>query len=149
MLKNKLNDWEKILKGAGKNNTFRTKALYKDTYEQSETGVEFDKFKLIRNKTLAALPKIEEDKNFIRKKKITKCGSYREIKKNVLGLRYDFNKEKFFKERPKDVDLRNIKCVNTSKNIRKRDREFLANKEKNQCLHSNSLEFNTQPDNKN
>ena len=149
LLRNKLNDWEKILKGASKNNTFGTKALYKDHYEHSETGVEFDKFKLIRNKTLAALPRIGEDKTFIRKKKISKCGSYREIKKNVLGLRYDFNKERFFKERPKDVDLRKINGVNTSKNIRKRDREFLANKEKNQGLQGNSLEFNTQPDNKN
>ena len=95
------------------------------------------------------MPRIEEDKTFIRKKKISKGGSYREIKKNVLGLRYDFNKERFFKERPKDVDLRKINGVNTSKNIRKRDREFLANKEKNQGLQGNSLEFNTQPDNKN
>ena len=80
-LKNKLNDWEKILKGAGKNNTFKTQKIYKDPFEHSETGVLFDKYKLNRNKTLASLPKIEEDKNFMRLKKISKCVSSRELKK--------------------------------------------------------------------
>ena len=143
--KNILNDWEKLLKGAGKNNTFQTKEIYKDPYEHTNTGINFEKFKLVRNKTLASLPKIEEDKNFIRLKKINKCISHREIKRNVLGTRYKFNKEQFFKGKPKDVDLKNIKCFNTSKNMRKRDKEFLTNKEKNDknYIHG-GYDFNTQ-----
>ena len=148
ILKNRLNDWEKILKGAGKNNTFESKQIYKDPYEHSETGVLFDKYKLIRNKTLAALPKINEDKNFLRKKQMSKCVSSREIKRNGLGSKYEFNKEKFFHVPPKEIDIQNLKCINTSKNIRKKDREFLNNKEKNmKNLKNNSLNFNTQPDN--
>lgn len=143
--KNILNDWEKLLKGAGKNNTFQTKQIYKDPYEHTNTGINFEKFKLVRNKTLASLPKIEEDKNFIRLKKINKCISHREIKRNALGTRYKFNKEQFFKGKPKDVDLKNIKCVNTSKNMRKKDKEFLTNKEKNDknYIHG-GYDFNTQ-----
>ena len=148
-LKNKLNDWNKILKGAGKNNTFNTKLIYKDLYEHWETGVLFDKFKLARNKTIASLPKIEKDTNFFQKKKISKCVSYRDIKRNVMDLRYQFDKEKFFNGPPKNIDLTDIKCVNTSKNIRKKDKEFLMNKEKNDKNFKNSgLGFDIQPDNK-
>ena len=107
-----------------------------------------DKYKLIRNKTVAALPKIEEDKNFIRKKKISKCVSHRDIKRNVLGTNYEFNKERFFNVKPKDIDLKNMKNIHTNKNIRKRDREFLMNKEKNtHTTRSRGLDFSTQPDN--
>ena len=147
-LRNKLNDWEKILKGAGDNSTFKVKQIYKDPFEHFDAGKDLDKYKLIRNKTVAALPKIEEDKNFIRKKKISKCVSHRDIKRNVLGTNYEFNKEKFFNVKPKDIDLKNMKNIHTNKNIRKRDREFLMNKEKNtHTTRSRGLDFSTQPDN--
>ena len=147
-LRNKLNDWEKILKGAGDNSTFKVKQIYKDPFEHFDAGKDLDKYKLIRNKTVAALPKIEEDKNFIRKKKISKCVSHRDIKRNVLGTNYEFNKERFFNVKPKDIDLKNMKNIHTNKNIRKRDREFLMNKEKNtHTTRSRGLDFSTQPDN--
>jgi len=144
---NKYTDWDKILKGAGKNSTFEKKQIYKDPYEHSETGPKFDRFRLIRNKTLASLPKIEEDKNFIQKKRINKCVSYREIKRNILDVKYQFNKQKFFNSQPKDVDLKTVDCLNTSKNIRKKDKEFLMNKEKNEKKFHNSLDFEVKIDN--
>ena len=141
----KYTDWDKILKGAGKNNNFDKKQIYKEPYEHSETGPKFDMFKLIRNRTLASLPKIEEDKNFTQKKRINKCVSYKEIKKNVLDLKYAFDKQKFFNSQPKDVDLKEIKennCLDNSKNIRKSDKEFLNNKEKNEKkFHSLNFEI--------
>ena len=148
-LRNKLNDWEKILKGAGNNNTFKVKQIYKDPFEHFDAGKDLNKFKLVRNKTVAALPKIEEDKNFIRKKKISKCISHGDMKRNVSETKYEFNKEKFFNVKPKDIDLKNMK-YNTNKNIRKRDREFLMNKEKNTHVSRiRGLDFSTQPDNGN
>ena len=147
--KNINDDWQKILHGAGKNNTFKTKSIYKDPYEHSDVNKLYDKFRLVRNKTLEALPRIEKDENFYQKKRISKCGSYREINKNVLKIRNEFDKDKFFNRQPKDINLAKIKCLNTAKNLRKRDKEFLMNKEKNEKrLQSNSLTFETQADNK-
>ena len=148
-IKNINDDWQKILHGAGKNNTFKTKSIYKDPYEHSDVNKLYDKFKLVRNKTLEALPRIEKDENFYQKKRISKCGSYREINKNVLKKRNEFDKDKFFNRQPKDINLAKIKCLNTAKNLRKRDKEFLMNKEKNEKrLQSNSLTFETQADNR-
>ena len=62
--KGKLFDWEKIINGASNNNTFSTKSIYRDPYEKSDVVANYDKFKLVRNKTLSELPKISEDKNF-------------------------------------------------------------------------------------
>ena len=148
-IKNINDDWQKILHCAGKNNTFKTKSIYKDPYEHSDVNKLYDKFKLVRNKTLEALPRIEKDENFYQKKRISKCGSYREINKNVLKIRNEFDKDKFFNRQPKDINLAKIKCLNTAKNLRKRDKEFLMNKEKNEKrLQSNSLTFETQADNR-
>ena len=147
--KGKLYDWEKIIKGASNNNTFNTKSIYRDPYEKSDVIANYDKFKLVRNKTLSELPKISEDKNFERKKRMNKCQSYQEIKRNVMELKNDFDKEKFFNMKPKDVDLKKYKYVNTNKNIRKRDKEFLLNKEKNEKREQKmNYNFETQPENK-
>ena len=143
----KYSDWDKLLKGAGKNNTFETKQIYRAPYEHSETGPKFDRFILIRNKTLASLPKIEEDKNFKQKKRINKCESYREIKRNILNVKYEFNKQKFFNSQPKDVDLKETNCLNTSNNISKKEKEFLMNKEKNEKRFHNSLDFEVKTEN--
>ena len=108
----------------------------------------YDKFKLVRNKTLSELPKISEDKNFERKKRMNKCQSYQEIKRNVMEIKSDFDKEKFFNMKPKDVDLKKYKYVNTNKNIRKKDKEFLLNKEKNEKREQKmNFNFDTQPEN--
>ena len=96
---------------------------------------------------MASLPKIEEDKNFIQKKRINKCESYREIKRNILDVKYQFNKQKFFNSQSKDVDLKTVDCLNMSKNISKKDKEFLRNKEKNEKKFHNSLDFEVKPDN--
>ena len=147
--KGKLYDWEKIIKGASNNNTFNTKSIYRDPYEKSDVIANYDKFKLVRNKTLSELPKISEDKNFERKKRMNKCQSYQEIKRNAMELKNDFDKEKFFNMKPKDVDLKKYKYVNTNKNIRKRDKEFLLNKEKNEKREQKmNYNFETQPENK-
>ena len=147
--KGKLYDWEKILKGASKNNTFNTKSIYRDPYEQSDVVANYDKFKLVRNKTLSELPKISEDKKFERKKRMNKCQSYQEIKKNVMELKYDFDKDKFFNTKPKDIDLKTYKYVNMNKNVSKKDKEFLLNKEKNEKnLQKLNYNFDTQPENK-
>ena len=146
--KGKLFDWEKIINGASNNNTFSTKSIYRDPYEKSDVVANFDKFKLVRNKTLSELPKISEDKNFERKKRMNKCQSYQEIKRNVMEIKSDFDKEKFFNMKPKDVDLKKYKYVNTNKNIRKKDKEFLLNKEKNEKREQKmNFNFDTQPEN--
>ena len=68
---------------------------------------------------------------------------------NIEKIRNEFDKDKFFNRQPKDINLAKIKCLNTAKNLRKRDKEFLMNKEKNEKrLQSNSLTFETQADNK-
>ena len=146
----KLYDWEKILNGASKNTTFNSKSIYRDPYEKSDVGVLYDKYRLIRNKTLSELPKITEDKKFEQKRRINKCQSYQEIKRNVMELKYDFNKERFFNTKPKEVDMKNMKCINASKNLSKKDKEFLMNKEKNEKnMQKNIYNFDTQPENKN
>ena len=146
--KGKLFDWEKIINGASNNNTFSTKSIYRDPYEKSDVVANYDKFKLVRNKTLSELPKISEDKNFERKKRMNKCQSYQEIKRNVMEIKSDFDKEKFFNMKPKDVDLKKYKYVNTNKNIRKKDKEFLLNKEKNEKREQKmNFNFDTQPEN--
>ena len=62
MKNTKFEGWDKILNGAGKNNTFKTKKIYKDPYDYSEAGLSYDNFKNNRNMTLSSLPKIEESK---------------------------------------------------------------------------------------
>jgi hypothetical protein len=67
-----------------------------------------------------------------------------------MELKYDFNKERFFNTKPKEVDMKNMKCINASKNLSKKDKEFLMNKEKNEKnMQKNIYNFDTQPENKN
>ena len=150
MKKQKFEGWDKILQGAGENNTFKTKSIYKDPYDYSEAGLSFDNFKKNRNKTLSSLPKIEEDKLFSQKKKISKCSSYNNIKKNKCEKNYLFNKEKFFKEPPKNINLKDNKYESITKNIdcTGREKEFQFNKEKNMRNLRKNLDFETTLENK-
>jgi len=150
MKKKKYEGWEKILNGAGKNNTFQTKPIYKDPYDYSEAGLSYDKFKKNRNKTLSSLPKIEDDKLFTQKKKINKCGSYNDIKKNKLEKKYVFNKEKFFKEPPKNVNVSDSKyeSITGNKDNTGKEKEFEINKEKNMRNLRKNLDFETSIENK-
>ena len=150
MKNKKFEGWEKILNGAGENNTFRTKSIYKDPYDYSEAGLSYDNFKIIRNKTLAALPKIEEDKIFVRKKKISKYGSYNNIRKKKFEKGFIINKEKFFKEPPKNINLKDSKheSINGNKDFTGKEKEFQFNKEKNMRNLRKNLDFETTLENK-
>ena len=143
MKSNKFEGWEKILNGAGKNNTFGTKSIYKDPYDYSEAGQDYDNFKLNRNKTLSTLPKIEEDKLFNKKKKISKCVSYKDIKKGIFQKKYLFNKEKFFKEPPKNVNVSDnrYESITGNKDYTGKKDEFKLNEEKNMRNLRKNLEF--------
>ena len=133
MKKTKFDGWEKIINGAGENNTFATKSLYKDPYDSSDAGYSYDNFKINRNKTLASLPKIGEDKLFNQRKKISKCVSYKDIKKNTFQRKFLFDKEKFFKEPPKNVNVNDNKyeTITGNKDYTGKEDEFKNNKEKN------------------
>lgn len=133
MKKNKLEGWEKIVSGAGENNTFATKSIYKDPYDYSEAGYSYDNFKINRNKTLSSLPKIGDDKLFNQRKKISKCVSYKDIKKNTFQRKFLFDKEKFFKDPPKNVNVNDNKyeTITGNKDYTGKEDEFKNNKEKN------------------
>ena len=150
MKSKKYEGWEKILNGAGKNNTFKTKQIYKDPYDYSEAGLSYDNFKKNRNKTLASLPKIEETKLFSQKKKISKCASYKVMKKNVLEKKYVFNKEKFFKEPPKNVNVKDnkYKSITGNSDCKGKEKEIEFNKEKNMRNLRRNLDFETNIENK-
>ena len=138
--------WEKILNGAGENNTFKTKTIYKDPYDYSEAGLSFDKYKMKRNKTLSLLPKIEDDKIFNMAKTMYKCGSYNNIiKNNKLEKKYEFNKEQFFKDPPKNVNWNETKyeSIYGNKDFTGREKQFGFNKEKNMRNLRKYLDFET------
>ena len=147
MKKQKFEGWEKILHGAGENNTFQSKPIYKDPYDYSDSGLSYDNFKKNRNKTLSSLPKIEEDKLFTQKKKISKCDSFHNSKKTKLEKKYIFNKEKFFKEPPKNMNLKDseYESITKNKDCTGRDNEFEFNKEKNMRNLRKNLDFETAP----
>ena len=151
MKKPKYEGWEKIINGAGENNTFKTKSIYKDPYDYSEAGLSYDNFKKNRNKTLSSLPKIEEDKLFSKKKKISKCVSYNNLRKNKLEKKYVITKEKFFKEPPKNVNLKDYKyeTITGNKDSTGKEKEFQFNKEKNLRNLRKNMDFETTLENKN
>lgn len=146
MKKQKFEGWEKILNEAGENNTFKTKTIYKDPYDYSEAGIHYDNYRMKRNKTLSSLPKIEDDKIFNGAKTIYKCGSYNNIrKKNKLEEKYEFNKEKFFKDPPKNVNWKDseYESIFGNKNFTGKEKQFGFNKEKNTRNLRKYLDFET------
>ena len=104
-----ISEWQKIINGAGKNNTFGIKKIYKDPYDYSETGSTYDLYQKNRSKTLIKLPKIEKDVLFNQIKKVRKCSSQRALTdlENKLEKK-PMSKEKFFHEPPKTIDIEEI-----------------------------------------
>ena len=135
-----ISEWQKIINGAGDNNTFGTKKIYKDPYDYSETGPSYDIFKKKRSKTLKELPKIENDKLFDQNNKTKKSES--KSKKNILLdfdknlKKFNISKEQFFNVNPKNVNnndiiKENLKCYTTYAEGSKLSKIFEKTKEKN------------------
>ena len=136
-------EWQKIINGAGKNNTFGIKNIYKDPYDYSEAGSSYDIYKQNRNKTLNKLPKIEKDKLFNQIKRVPKCESHKkkieisDIDNNFK--KFTMSKEKFFKEPPKNVFIQmkdnkvqeNCQCFTSYAEGSRSNKIFEENKEKN------------------
>lgn len=131
--KDNLTDWEKIVNGAGKNNTFKQKEIYKDIYDYSEVGLNYDKYKNNRNTNLRELPSIEADTNFgVSNKKPKNNVKINNVKKDSVRDRMiQFDKEKFFKP-PKNLfsDVDN-KVITKNVEFNKQSQRFEENKEKN------------------
>ena len=142
-----ISEWQKIIKGAGKNNTFDKKKIYKDPYDYSEAGSSYDIYKKSRNKIMNKLPKIESDSLFnqLRKNK-------RERKINISN--YDSNlktgkmdKEKFFHKEPRRINMteNNKKVMENSKSYisyaeaNRLSKLFEKNKEKNMRFKQKSI----------
>lgn len=96
-----LTDWEKIIINAGENNTFATRKIYKDTYDYSETGINYDRFNQKRQAKLNNLPKINQDTSFNGKITHPSKINKEDIKKEVTG-NSEIDKKKWF-EPPKNV----------------------------------------------
>jgi hypothetical protein len=134
--KDGLSDWEKIISKAGENNTFKTKEIYKNPYEDSETGKNYDEFKKKREEKLKELKNINEDKLFARNNNIRKIKNRDEgNNKKKLSVKSEWNKEKFFSQ-PKNInyyeDDDNIKKINYNFEMSKKKETFENNKEKNE-----------------
>ena len=138
-----ISEWQKILNGAGDNNTFGKKKIYKDPYDYSEAGSSYDFYKQNRNNTLNKLPKIEDDKLF---NQIKKGHKYESHKKKIIISDFDNNfkpftlsKEKFFHEPPKNVNIKgkdnkikeNCQYFTNYAENNKTSKMFNDNKEKN------------------
>lgn len=132
-----MTDWEKLVNGAGKNNTFKDKEIYKDLYDYSETGKNYDNFKNTRQDNLSKLPQIDKDKNFEskiphRQKNINADAEPKEVKINVRERMIQFDKEKFFKP-PKNIyfEKEGIPIIRKNPEMNKVSDRVEENKEKN------------------
>ena len=138
-----ISGWQKLINGAGDNNTFSSKKIYKDPYDYSEAGPSYDFYKKNRNKTLSKLPKIENDKLFNQVKKEHK---YESINRKIIISDFDNNfkkckisKEKFFHEQPRSIEIKgndnkikiNTQCYTTYAEGSRTIKIFNENKEKN------------------
>ena len=111
--KDNLTDWEKLIANAGDNNTFATKTIYKDIYDYTENGKNYDKFMDTRNKTLSQLNELNKDDAFgktipvNRKVNNKKEEENKNVKINVRERMIQFDKQRFFKQPPKNVNYNN------------------------------------------
>ena len=153
-----ISSWQKIIDGAGKNNTFSTKHIYKDPYDYSEAGSSYDNYKKTRNKMMNKLPKIESDKLFNQFKK-----SKKEERNKMINLsnyesnlnKYNMDKEKFFHEEPRRINMteNNKKIMENSKShvtygeANRINKMFEKNREKN--MRNKKLSINLQMDKSN
>ena len=151
-----VSSWQKILNGAGKNNTFGKKMIYKDPYDYSEAGSSYDIYKKSRNNKMNKLPKIESDKLFNQLRKNRK--DLRNKKINISNYesnmkRSKMDKEKFFHEEPKRINMtdnnnniikENSKSHITYAEVNRISNMFERNKEKN--MRNKKLAINLQMD---
>ena len=86
---------------AGDKNTFQSKQIYKDLYDFSENGKNYDTFQNNRKNKLASLPKIDKDKTFSKKvpqrTKLNQNLSENSEKVSSRQRMINFDKEKFFR----------------------------------------------------
>ncbi len=134
--KDNISDWEKLVMKAGDNNTFKTKQIYKDLYDFSENGKNYDTFQNGRKKQLASLPKIDKDKTFSEKvpprTKINPSLSENSEKLTARQRMINFDKEKFFRG-SKNVFYEDSNVIKITHNVdmNKRGEAAEENKEKN------------------
>ena len=133
-----ISEWQKIINGAGKNNTFGIKQIYKDPYDYSETDSTYDLYQKNRSKTLIKLPKIEKDALFNQIKKKRKYGFHRTLTDLETKLeKKPMSKEKFFHEPPKTIDAEiseikeNSHCYTIYAEESRLSKKFKENLEKN------------------
>ncbi|MCQ2817617.1 MAG: hypothetical protein MJ252_10165 [archaeon] len=132
--KDNLTDWEKLVNGAGKNNTFATKTIYKDMYDYSEVGENYDKFRNARNLSLQQLPEISKDDHFggkvPHKQKV--MPKPEEKKLSVRDRMIKFDKELFFRP-PKNVYFKedNVPVLRKNPEMNKKSDTVDMTKEKN------------------
>jgi len=150
-----ISSWQKILNGAGKNNTFGKKKIYKDPYDYSEAGSSYDIYKKSRNNKMNKLPKIESDKLFnqlrknrkeMKNKKIN-ISNYESYESNLKRNKMD--KERFFHDEPRRINMTdNNKIMENSKSYvsyaegNRMLKMFERNKEKN--MRNKKLAINLQ-----
>ena len=135
--KDNITDWDKLVMKAGDNNTFGSKEIYKDLYDFSENGINYDKFQNDRKKKLSNLPKIEQDNAFGGKVKLKPklaaiLNEKENTKINVRERMMNFDKEKFFKGN-KNVFYKEDEVAKITHNIdmNRRGEAAEENKEKN------------------
>ena len=137
--------WQKLINCAGKNNTFQSKKIYKDQYDYSDAGFDYDNYKINRNNILKSLPKIEKDKLFNQKKQFTKSMSCKNMTgKNIGRKPFSCSKEKFFKLPPKALNFsdQHLK-IYENKVLNGTKKQFEFNKEKNMRNLRKNLDFET------
>lgn len=127
--KGNMSEWERLLKGASQNNTFDTKQIYKEPYDNSEVGQKYDLYMNERGKSLKNLAKINEDKIFAGRIAHEKKERPRQSKSTYKE--HVFNKEKFFKEPPKNVNSNEHKVIEENDEVLRKIEQFKNNKEKN------------------
>ena len=98
------NDWELILEGAGQNETFKSKNIYKAPYDSSDIDQDRHKYFIERNKMLNNLPVLTEDNRFgVQEKRIKKIKDEGKIVNTGRNLVFD--KAKWFKNKRRDFSL--------------------------------------------
>ena len=121
---------------AGDNNTFQSKQIYKDLYDFSENGKNYDTFQNNRKNKLASLPKIDKDKTFSKKvpqrTKLNQNLSENSEKVSSRQRMINFDKEKFFRGN-KNVFYEDSNVVKITHNVdmNRRGEAAEENKEKN------------------
>ena len=137
--------WQKLINCAGKNSTFQSKKIYKDQYDYSDAGFYYDNYKVNRENILKSLPKIEKDKLFNQKKQFIKSMSCQNmVGKNIVKKTFGCNKNKFFKEPPKQLNFsdKHLK-IYENKELNGTKKQFEFNKEKNMRNLRKNLDFET------